>query len=172
VVVTYREAEIRANKWANAMIAAGLKRGDRIAYLSTNDLDMGIMYIACAKAGVAPVMLNYRLVPREWLWILQDADVSMIFVRGDEYIAGIQDIRADINPAVKFINVGKDVREGWTRLDDFIASGSEQQPRLGLTKDDMLYLIYTSGTTGLPKGIMISHENVITHVEQVMTATI
>ena len=172
VIVTYREAEIRANKWANAMIAAGLKRGDRIAYLSTNDLDMGIMYIACAKAGVAPVMLNYRLVPREWLWILQDADVSMIFVRGDEYIAGIQDIRADINPAVKFINVGKDVREGWTRLDDFIASGSEQQPRLGLTKDDMLYLIYTSGTTGLPKGIMISHENVITHVEQVMTATI
>ncbi|MBS7699944.1 MULTISPECIES: long-chain-fatty-acid--CoA ligase [unclassified Chelatococcus] len=172
VVVSYRDAEIRANRWANAMIAAGLGRGDRIAYLSTNDLDMGVMFMACAKAGVAPVMLNYRLVPREWLWILKDADVSMCFVRGEDYVAAIDSIRADIDPSVAFVSVGPAAFDNWQRLEDFIGSAPPDAPRLELTKDDMLYLIYTSGTTGHPKGIMISHQNVIAHVEQVMSASV
>ena len=85
-ILTYAEAEARANRWANAMLAEGLKPGDRIAYLSKNDADMAVMYIACAKAGVAPVMLNYRLVAREWLWILQDAECSLFFGRGADYL--------------------------------------------------------------------------------------
>ncbi|WP_346908588.1 long-chain-fatty-acid--CoA ligase [uncultured Roseibium sp.] len=172
VTLTYRDADIRANKWANAMIDAGLKVGDRIAYLSTNDIDMGVMFMACAKAGVAPVMLNYRLAPREWLWILQDADVSMVFVRGEDYLDQIDGIRPDLSGIESFIRVGGQPRDGWQSLDAFIESASTDTPRPALTKDDMLYLIYTSGTTGHPKGIMISHQNVIAHVEQSMCASI
>ena len=84
--LTYAQAELRANRWANTMADAGLEIGERIAYLSTNAIDMGVMFMATAKAGIAPVMLNYRLAPREWLWMLKDSDCRMLFARGAEYV--------------------------------------------------------------------------------------
>lgn len=170
-ILTYAEAELRANRWANAMIAEGLKPGDRIAYLSKNHVDMAVMYIACAKAGVAPVMLNYRLVTREWLWILEDADCSLFFGRGADYVAAVDMIRHQLSTIRKFIAVDTPAPAGWTTLDDFIADAPTDRPGLPLDTDDMLYLIYTSGTTGHPKGVMVSHRNEITHTEQAMSAS-
>ncbi|MCI5074200.1 long-chain-fatty-acid--CoA ligase [Oricola sp.] len=172
VSLSYRDADLKANRWANAMIARGLQPGDRIAYLSTNTIDMGVMYMACAKAGVAPVMLNYRLAPREWLWILQDAEVKAAFVHGGSYLDGIDTIRDQLQGVDAFVSVGTDTREGWQPLDAFIGDSEASAPRLPLTQHDLLYLIYTSGTTGHPKGIMISHQNVIAHVEQSMCASV
>jgi acyl-CoA synthetase (AMP-forming)/AMP-acid ligase II len=171
VELTYADADARANRWANALIDAGLKIGDRIAYLSTNDIDMGVMFMACSKAGVAPVMINYRLAPREMDWILRDADVSMVFTRGSEYLDIMDDLRGDLPFVQNWISVGHDSRDGWQRLDDFLSSSSER-PRLPLTMEDLYYLIYTSGTTGHPKGIMISHKNIIAHIEQSMCASV
>ena len=122
--LSYRDADLRANRWAQAMMAAGLKVGDRIAYLSTNDIDMGVMYMACAKAGVAPVMLNYRLAPREWLWILENAECRMLFARGEEYLSEIEALRPQLPGIETFVAVGATGRDGWTSLDDFVASGS------------------------------------------------
>lgn len=169
--LTYGDADRRANKWANAMIAAGLKVGDRIGYLSTNDIDMGVMFMACSKAGVAPVMINYRLAPREMNWILKDAEVSAVFTRGDDYIDIMDGLREGLPFVGHWISVGSE-RDGWQTLDDFIAPGDESAPDLSLTMEDIYYLIYTSGTTGHPKGIMISHKNIIAHVEQSMCASI
>ncbi|MBF9033749.1 long-chain-fatty-acid--CoA ligase [Rhodobacterales bacterium HKCCE2091] len=169
--LSYRDADDRANRWANAMIAAGLKPGDRIGYLSTNDIDMGVMFMACSKAGVAPVMVNYRLAPREMDWILKDAEVSAVFTRGDDYLGVMDGLRAGLPFVSHWISVGA-ARDGWQTLDDFIAPHPATAPSLPLTMEDIYYLIYTSGTTGHPKGIMISHKNIIAHVEQSMSASI
>jgi len=170
--LSYAQADRRANRWAQAMIAAGLRVGDRIAYLSTNDIDMGVMLMACAKAGVAPVMLNYRLAAREMQWILQDALPRLIFARGAGYLAMIDSILPNLTGVEGLISVGADTAKGWQGLESFLADAPEAAPGLPIAADDMLYLLYTSGTTGLPKGIMISHLNVIAHVEQSMCASI
>ena len=169
--LTYGEAERGANRWAQAMISRGLQVGDRIAYLSTNSIDMGLMFIATAKAGVAPVMLNYRLAPREWLWILKDSGCRAIFVRGSECMQSIDRLRGELAEIEHFVAVDTDPLPGWMTLEEFLRPGCEEQPRRPVGADDMLYLIYTSGTTGLPKGVMISHKNVIAHVEQSMVAS-
>jgi len=127
--------------------------------------------MACAKAGVAPVMLNYRLAPREWLWILRDADCSMLFARGPDYVDAIETLRPSLPEIRHFVCVGTEPPPGWQGLDDFIATGSGDRPAPPIVACDMLYLIYTSGTTGHPKGVMISHANVIAHVEQSMVAS-
>ncbi|MCC5986182.1 MAG: long-chain-fatty-acid--CoA ligase [Pararhodobacter sp.] len=171
-LLSYREADRRANRWANAMIAGGLGRGDRIAYLSTNDIDMGVMLMACSKAGVAPVMLNYRLAPREMQGILQDAEPRVIFARGAAYLSTIDAILPNLAGIEALISVGGDRADGWEPLETFLSGTAETAPRLPIASDDMLYLLYTSGTTGLPKGIMISHLNVVAHVEQSMCASI
>jgi acyl-CoA synthetase (AMP-forming)/AMP-acid ligase II len=169
--LTFAQAERRANRWANAMAASGLAIGDRIAYLSTNDIDMGLMFIATSKAGVAPVMLNYRLVPREWLWILKDADCRMIFVRGAEYVAAIDKLRPELPFIEHYVAVGTPAPAGWIAMEDYLAGASDARPNRLVGPEDIVHLIYTSGTTGHPKGVMISHKNIITHVEQAMVAS-
>lgn len=171
VTLTNAEADRRANRWANAMRGAGLVKGDRIAYLSMNDLDMGVMFMACMKIGVAPVMLNYRLAPREWLWILQDSDPRMLFAAGAEYQAAIDGIRTDLPMIEQFVAVGETAGADWVPLADMLATEDDAKPEDTVGPDDMLYLIYTSGTTGHPKGVMITHRNVITHIEQSMVAS-
>lgn len=169
--LTYGDAERRANRWAQALISRGLQVGDRIAYLSTNSVDMGLMFIATAKAGVAPVMLNYRLAPREWLWILQDAGCRVIFARGAEYVQAVERLREELTGIEHFVAIDTDPPAGWITLEEFLRPGSEERPRQPVSGDDMIYLIYTSGTTGHPKGVMISHKNIIAHVEQSMVAS-
>ncbi len=171
VSLSYGDAERRANRWAQALAASGLAIGDRIAYLSTNAIDMGVMYMATAKAGVAPVMLNYRLAPREWLWILADSACRIVFARGAQYVGAVESLRAQLPFVECFVAVDADAPAGWITLDAFLARGSDETLRRPVAADDMIYLIYTSGTTGHPKGVMITHANVIAHVEQSMTAT-
>lgn len=171
-VMTYAQADRRADLWARALTGAGLKVGDRIAYLSTNDIDMGVMLMACSKAGVAPVMLNYRLAPREMAFILRDADPRLIFARGAPHLAMIESILPDLPGIEARIAVGTDQAPGWTPLDAWLDAAPAAAAKAPVRSDDMLYLLYTSGTTGLPKGIMISHTNVVAHVEQSMCASI
>jgi len=169
--LTYAEAERQANQWAHALVAEGLAVGDRIAYLSTNAIDMGVMFIAAAKAGVAPVMLNYRLAPPEWLAILKDSAPSVLFVRGEAYVQAMLPLVDALNGVTRFVAVDCDAPAGWCTLRQFVQGHPETRPARDVQSEDLLYLIYTSGTTGLPKGVMISHANVIAHVEQSMTAS-
>lgn len=171
VNVSYREAESRANIWANALIESGLAIGDRLAYLSTNSIDMGLMYIAAAKAGVAPVMLNYRLAPAEWTWILADSGARIAFVRGQDYVQAIEPFRNSLAEVECWVALDCAPPPGWISFEKFLSRGHDARPSRPVSGDDMLYLIYTSGTTGHPKGVMLSHLNIIAHVEQSMTAT-
>jgi fatty-acyl-CoA synthase len=174
-VLTYTEADAWANRWAQVLVAQGLQVGDRIAYLSENAIEVGVMLMAAAKVGVAPFILNYRLAPREWLGILRDAEPRLAFAAGAAHVQGLAGLGLEAQlPGVVQIAIGADggaLPGGWLRLDDLLAGAPATKPAVAVDADDMLYLIYTSGTTGLPKGVMISHANALAHVEQAMTAS-
>jgi acyl-CoA synthetase (AMP-forming)/AMP-acid ligase II len=173
--LSYADADAWANRWAQALVAKGLKVGDRIAYLSENALETGVMLMAAAKVGVAPFMLNYRLAPREWLGILRDAEPGMVLAAGAGYVRGLADLQLEKElPGVLQVALGEgssDVPHGWLRLDDLLRVQPATRPEVAVDADDMLYLIYTSGTTGMPKGVMISHANALAHIEQAMSAS-
>ena len=86
--VTYAEADAESNRLANAFIDAGLRKGDRFAYLSKNSIEYPVMYYAASKAGVVPVPLNYRLAPPEWAYILNDSR-SSVLITSAEHQEGI-----------------------------------------------------------------------------------
>ncbi len=171
-VLSYADADVYANRWAHALVAGGLAIGDRLACLSTNSIEMGVLLMAAAKVGVAPVMLNYRLAPPEWLGILRDSEPRVLFVRGQSYVEAMHSLDLpSVLPGIKLVALECQPPAGWQSLDDYLAGQPLTRPDVQASADDMLYLIYTSGTTGLPKGVMISHNNVLMHVEQSMTAS-
>jgi acyl-CoA synthetase (AMP-forming)/AMP-acid ligase II len=169
--VSYAEAELWANRLAQALIGEGLRIGDRAAWLSGNTPEMGIMFIGMAKAGIAPVMLNRHLAPREWLWILRDAAPRLVFAQGAAHVAAIETIRAELPEGTGCIALDAPAPPGWRDGAALLAAASEARPHVAVTADDLYYLIYTSGTTGHPKGVMLTHANIIAHVEQSMVAS-
>jgi acyl-CoA synthetase (AMP-forming)/AMP-acid ligase II len=154
-IISYSEANQRANQLARALLAEGLIHGDRFSYLSRNSSDMVLMYFAAAKAGVVPVPLNYRLAPREWLYILNDAEAKML-IADAEYVEGIQGIHNELIHTKQFVSIG-DTTDNWQEHETLIGRQVGDNLGLDIKDSDQLYQMYTSGTTGLPKGTMISH---------------
>ncbi|WP_137178177.1 long-chain-fatty-acid--CoA ligase [Roseomonas sp. AR75] len=169
--VSYAQADLWANRLANALIARGARIGDRAAWLSGNTPEMGMMFLGMSKAGVAPVMLNRHLAPREWLWILRDADPCMVFAQGEGHVAAIEALRPDLPPGLACVALDAAPPPGWIAGAALLDEAAETRPRRDVATDDLYYLIYTSGTTGHPKGVMLSHGNIIAHVEQSMAAS-
>ncbi|MDX1505148.1 MAG: AMP-binding protein, partial [Spongiibacter sp.] len=78
--LSYGKLEQRCNQLANGLLASGLQAGDRVALLSKNNLAYLQVVIACMKAGLILVPLNYRLAPAELSYILTDSDAAMLIV--------------------------------------------------------------------------------------------
>ena len=164
--LTYRDAQAETNRLANALAAAGLQIGDRIGILSKNSIEYVLLYFAAAKAGVVPVPLNYRLAPAEWRYILNDAGAKMLFAAGD-YPREVDSIRSELNSVERWIAIDGPGASGWEDYHRFAAEQPDTPPNRLVNPDHDLFQLYTSGTTGHPKGAVLTHRAVTTHMMQI-----
>jgi acyl-CoA synthetase (AMP-forming)/AMP-acid ligase II len=165
-VVTYHQADLRANQIAQALLAAGLVKGDRFSYLSKNSIDMAIMFFGASKAGIVPVPLNYRLAPKEWLYILTDSQAKLLMA-ADEFIEGIDSIRSELTNVHTFVDLSDSGTENWSDYGAWLAQVPDTKPDDYVAEGDQLYQMYTSGTTGLPKGAMLSQSAVDSNIQMI-----
>jgi O-succinylbenzoate-CoA ligase len=160
--LTFAELNQRCNKLANSLVELGVKPGDRVAVALMNSAEFLEAYFAVAKIGGIVVPLNWRLVPDELEFILKDSG-STVLIFGDEFHDTFTDLhsRADKTDVRDWIESGDlaEVAEFATWYDGFRDQGSENEPEVGASDDDILYIMYTSGTTGLPKGVVHSHHS-------------
>jgi acyl-CoA synthetase (AMP-forming)/AMP-acid ligase II len=164
--MSYREALAEANRLANAFVDAGLQVGDRIAVLAKNCIEYALLYYAASKAGVAPVPLNYRLAPPEWVYIINDAGAKLL-IAGNDFTGAIDSVRGDLKSVKRFVGVDVDGDEGWDDYYSLVAGQPETPPDRRVTDDDDVYQMYTSGTTGRPKGAVLTHSAVAAQLTQV-----
>lgn len=163
--ITYRAAQAEVNRLANALIDSALQPGDRIAVLSKNSIEYMLLYFAASKVGLVTVPLNYRLAPAEWIYILNDAEVKVLFAAGN-YLQEVEAIRAELKFIEKFISIDGPARAGWEQYQALITGQPETPPVRNVDSQDDLFQMYTSGTTGHPKGAVLSHQAVTTHILQ------
>ncbi len=129
-----------------AALAAGLaerfdvEKGDRVAVLAENSLEHVLLFVACQKAGLVLVPLNYRLTGPELAVLVEDADPSLLFV-SDAYA----DAASFDGPTERLETVRQ------------LAAGTARWTGEAPTLDDPLLILYTSGTTGRPKGALYTH---------------
>jgi O-succinylbenzoate-CoA ligase len=157
---TYRELNARTNKVANALLAAGVKKGDRVALLLMNSPEFIETFLAVAKIGAVNVPLNWRLVPDELSFILSDSGATTLVYGGafDAAVAELHERGASATAVTTWVRHGAADTPAWaTSFDSFMEAQPDHEPELGGVDDDLLYIMYTSGTTGLPKGVMHSH---------------
>ena len=151
--LTYAELNTRANKLAHGMAKRGFKRGDKVAVVLYNCIEFLEIYHALARINVVTVPINFRLVPGEREYIINNSD-AVGLILGAEFV---KDFNAQNTPNVagNVIVVGEQTPEGMVNYESLLEGMPDFEPYVDQNEEDLFYLGYTSGTTGFPKGAMI-----------------
>lgn len=160
---SYAELDSRANQVAHALTRLGVRAGDRVAVVAENLPEWGELYFAAFKLGAVLVPLNYRLNPREWAHLVEDAGATAL-VAQREYVRRAE--TEDHHTVRIRLTLGDTAEAGWPAL-GMVAKDCSPDP-LDRSADefDALYQMYTSGTTGTPKGAVLSHRAVDANIRQ------
>lgn len=153
--ISYRELNRRVNKLANGLLSLGLKKGDPVGLLFQNSLAYLESYLALYKTGLIWVRLNARLVPSELQGMLDDSGAQALLT-GPEFLETGSEISSGVR---RHIQKGQGPGIDY---DEMLENGSDREPEADVSLDDLSDLWYTSGTTGAPKGIMLTHRNIMT----------
>ena len=158
---TYAEFNRRCNRVANALVASGVVKGDRVGLLLMNSTEFVETFFAIAKIGAVVVPLNWRLVPDELEFILKDSGTSLL-VYGGEFVASVGELQArgERTDIRTWVQVGGDLIRDGVDYESWTTSAGDAEPVHEGTDDDLVFIMYTSGTTGLPKGVMHTHGTV------------
>ncbi|MDQ1426414.1 MAG: hypothetical protein QOD72_3912 [Acidimicrobiaceae bacterium] len=155
--ITFGELRDRMFRVANAMLGLA-SPGDRVAILAENLPEYVECYYGVPSAGMALNFLNYRLHPKEWAWILNNAEARVLVVQ-EKYLDQIEGELGDIPSIEHVVVIGGDGRGGYPSYNDLLGSAAAVEPDVEVDEDETAWLLYTSGTTGFPKGAMLTHRN-------------
>jgi acyl-CoA synthetase (AMP-forming)/AMP-acid ligase II len=160
--LTFAELEARANRLAHHLVSQGVGRDDHVAVYSYNSFEFVEAMLAAYKLRAVPINVNYRYVPDELLYLLDNSD-AVALVHQARFGANVAAIR-DRLPLLRHVltvddDTGTPPPAGALRYEDALAAASPErdfEPR----SDDDIYILYTGGTTGYPKGVVWRHEDV------------
>lgn len=162
-----KEVKQIADELSLGFLKLGLKKDDKVAIISPNRVEWNFVDYGVQQLGLVSVPMYPTITEEDYRYIFKDAGVKAIFVSNAELhqkvmraLEGLDNVQAvysfDEVPGVKH----------WTELRKLGSSGNaaELEPyKAAVTPDDLVTLIYTSGTTGNPKGVMLTHNNIISN---------
>ena len=156
---SYVEMGERVPRFAAAMLGLGLQRGDRIAVLALNSDNYIELFFAAAWAGLVIVPLNTRWAVPENVYTLDDAQCRVLIV-DDAFVAQVSELQRG-HPMQHVVHIGNGAApQGLHSYEAMIASTGPMPDACG-SGDELCGIYYTGGTTGSPKGVMLSHTNMI-----------
>ncbi|MCX5768390.1 MAG: class I adenylate-forming enzyme family protein [Gemmatimonadetes bacterium] len=169
--LTYAALAARVDAVARALLAVGVKKGDRVATLAPPHPDYLITFLASASIGAIWMGLNPRYRTDELTYVVADAEPSVLFARtsfGDrQYDAEIAAMRAAAPSVRQVVALDDTGAAGTESIAAFLARGSTvPDDRLATARADCggrdaCLLVYTSGSTGRPKGALLAHDSIV-----------
>ena len=155
---TWAQWHDRIRRAAGGLAALGLGRGDRVAVLDKNNPACLEVALGAGLLGAASTAVNWRLAAGELDYVINDSGTSVLFA-GAELMPAVEAIRDQIPRVTRVITVGgpDDAYEA------FLAAARPAGRGREVTAADLWLVMYSSGTTGRPKGVMLSHRNIVAH---------
>jgi len=182
-IITYRQLDGLANRFANALIRLGVRRGDRVAIQLPNFPQFVFAFYAVLKAGAAVVPINPLYKSHDLSLVLKDSGARVILTL-PRFMNMLGEVKASTSLESIIVTEPYDYfpfpwkQLAWFRLRGerrpggglplpaLVRRASPHPPGLSIQPDDLAVLQYTGGTTGVPKGAMLTHQNLVANFTQ------
>lgn len=163
-VFTYEELESKTNQVANALLALGLQKYDRVAILAHNTPHHVLTWLGTIKAGGIYLAINYLLRGKDIAYCLNHSE-SKIFIVEDALYPLVEEVKKDLSSVKTFIwssqGKGEEAPAGWLSFDSWYASAGSAVPDVELDIHDPVQMVYTSGTEALPKAVVLTNQSLL-----------
>lgn len=163
---TYTESEHIAKQFASALFEKGIKKGDTIGVAAPNRPEWNFVDLGCQYIGAVLVPLYPTASEKDFQYILNDAEVKYMFVSDKDLHRKVSNVKNQIPSLIETYTFDKiDGVPHWTEmLAETIAKREIEYADSAIQEHDLATIIYTSGTTGNPKGVMLSHKNMVANL--------
>ncbi len=181
---TYGEFDDRVNRLAKGLLAIGIKKGDHVGIWATNVPDWLTYMFATAKIGVVLVTVNTLYKSHELAYILKQSDMKALAIidrfRDTDYVGTVYELVPELRTSERgrlhsnefphlehVIYIGQEKHRGMYNINELMLLGHHTSDdellriKSMLKSDEVINMQYTSGTTGFPKGVMLTHKNII-----------
>ena len=167
---TFEEVEAEANQLANGLVDLGVEPGDRVGLYIPNEPLFPVAYFGIIKAGAIAVPLNLRMDPETLVYVLEDSGVDVMvssaYIPEDEPgIAWPVDLAEQADVGTLLMPGRSDEARGVRDYSNLTADQPTEFDTVDRASGDIAAQPYTSGTTGKPKGVMLSHDNLLSAIE-------
>lgn len=169
VVDTVNKLSAGLLKLGIGSIGKSVEEQDKIALISRNRPEWLMLDFACQQIGVALCPIYPTTNPNELAFIFNDAEIKYVFLSGDDILEKVNDIKSKVptlQGIISFDEASADVRYWKSIVENITATDLEkvEEYKKQIKATDCATIIYTSGTTGFPKGVMLSHRNIVSNV--------
>lgn len=175
VSYTWHDIDLRVQTWQRALHAEEFQPGERVAILVPNGIEHILMDLAALSCGLVPVPLHAVDNPESIIYILQDCEASLLFVDSFDHWSALKIEEGQLGALKRVVcaepsagHHGPDNRV--VALNEWLGSDlalSTEKRDVVIQPGNLAAIVYTSGTTGRPKGVMLSHGNVIANVKAI-----
>ncbi len=169
IATSSKEYVEKANQISRGLLRLGIKPNDKIAVISSNNrTEWNITDIGVLQIGAQDVPIYPTISQEDYEYVLNHSESVLCFVSDDEVYEKVKNIQANV-PSLKEVYSFNDVSgcKSWNEVLELGKDDSNQEEveklMASVKEDDLATLIYTSGTTGRPKGVMLSHKNIVSN---------
>jgi long-chain acyl-CoA synthetase len=165
---TWSEMDRRIARWQAAFERDGLAAGDRVAIMLRNSPEWVMFDIASLGLGLIVVPLYTQDRPDNVAYILNDAQCKLLLVESDMHWAGLSAACSELHDLKRVLTVRGDAPAAQTRvmrLDEWLPPSGSETRHVTTDPHALATIVYTSGTTGRPKGVMLSHHNILSNAD-------
>lgn len=165
---TYQELNERSDRLAHALNKLAIKKGDRVATLSLNSLELMEIYMAHLKMGVVTVPLNAWGTDQDIHYQIDFTGCrSVIFQAG--FQGRIEKIRSRLPQVEEWISIGSASLPALKNYEELIAAQESREFPIEVKEEDAAFIMFTGGTTGTPKGAVLTHKSLLWNIINVTT---
>jgi len=156
--LSYRHLNERVNRLSQGLLKLGIGKGDKVAVIFMNCLEIVECYFALAKIGAVVVPLSFRFTGSEYKYQIGNSDARAL-IYGEMFNNVVSSIRPQLQKVEHYISVSTEGVKDAIDYETLLRESSSMEPLIMVEDDDPAFIMYTSGTTGSPKGAVLTHKN-------------